>query len=1054
MDIVEEIRQDREKGAKRLESEYKAGLMALARRFCADSSDAEELVNATFATVIENIDDYLEQSAFFAWMCQILTSLHSRNVRRKSARDIMYPGDVPDVLDETAQGAIYDHLDASLLRMAIDELPKEQRDALALHYFMDMSVVQIAKYLAVPTGTVLSRLHYARKALAAKLGAAAKKPGVKTLLIILALAALTAIGAAVVTAIADARNTPPALFEGTPLSEGGYDAQDSSPLREGAVAEGDWGSTATGSRKSSAVDTSTPPLTHSSTHPLPQTTGDTMNASTLRSLAAPFAAALALAAPAPAKTIALWPMELDPDSGAFYGTNAISTAHGLSLVDGSSAVGLDWALPSNPDASGMVFSPLNGGTAIVGSRGGSARYTMEATGSFGDLVANTSEFTVEGWVKIAANPSQDTDYGLGKGWTIILQSGCGSSAKQGGWILSWRGDAGARKFWLTIPADNNNANGYDNAIGPTLSSTFETSMANSWHHLALSHKVEGGQDVWKLYIDGENEIEGTAATVRKGQSGAFAFGSYRNLYFGGRPESTANRINASFDYWRVSDKALEPSEFLCADAATPAVGESTVAYLAPEGTSHSQWISTGVSLKGDARKTCTVEIWVYPLSGLSIDQQFIEQFSGGNGRMNLNRRNSDGKLRIWMGGYTGAELVSASTLPLDTWSHVAWVADDDTWRLYINGELDAESTGHTDHLLDASSADGFVIGNTRSSNPNGQSNAYFAEARVWKCARTGAEIKAAMSKRIENAWNVADLIGYWPLADGAADYALNGNKVRNYAVLDPTKYTPSGAANFNYSYASGNRVGWVSSALPVTGTPLGERHAICGDGIYTNAVDTFLNDTPDGFTVMGWYLVNASRANLNNILCAKTKVANGRMQLYENNGALTYWMGGGFGDQTNEELRVANCMPIGQWTHVAVTKKANTVRIYVNGEQVGENNAFTMDLCDANLQLAGFDAISSRGGFIGAIRDVGFWSRTMVAEKIKSRMYALPDSDDKRLLGFWPLDEGEGDAVRNLRAGGERGVPVGDGFFLWTTGANMPLIEGKARDLPFVMVVR
>ena len=68
MDIVEEIRQDREKGAKRLESEYKAGLMTLARRFCVDQSDAEELVNATFATVIENIDDYLEQSAFFAWM--------------------------------------------------------------------------------------------------------------------------------------------------------------------------------------------------------------------------------------------------------------------------------------------------------------------------------------------------------------------------------------------------------------------------------------------------------------------------------------------------------------------------------------------------------------------------------------------------------------------------------------------------------------------------------------------------------------------------------------------------------------------------------------------------------------------------------------------------------------------------------------------------------------------------------------------------------------------------------------------------------------------------
>ena len=196
MDIVEEIRQDREKGAKRLESEYKAGLMSLARRFCPDVSDAEELVNATFAAVIENIDDYLEQSAFFAWMCQILTSLHSRNVRRKSNREIVYSDDVPDMIDDGAQATIYASLDHSLVRDAIGTLTDDEREILLLHYFLDMPVGKMAKILAVPCGTVKSRLHYARVALAAKLGAAAKKPGGKALLIALALAALTAAGAA------------------------------------------------------------------------------------------------------------------------------------------------------------------------------------------------------------------------------------------------------------------------------------------------------------------------------------------------------------------------------------------------------------------------------------------------------------------------------------------------------------------------------------------------------------------------------------------------------------------------------------------------------------------------------------------------------------------------------------------------------------------------------------------------------------------------------------------------------------------------------------------
>ena len=201
MDIVEELRTDRESGAKRLETEYKAGLMALALRFCNDPGDAEELVNSTFAAVVENVDEFLEQSSLFTWMCKILTSKFTKGIRRKSNQMEVYPGDLPDVADEDAREAIYRNLDASLLREAIDSLPPDIRKTLMMHYFMDFSVKDVSRMLAVPAGTVMWRLHYARQILAAKLGAAAKKPGVKALLIALALATLTAIGAAVVTAV-------------------------------------------------------------------------------------------------------------------------------------------------------------------------------------------------------------------------------------------------------------------------------------------------------------------------------------------------------------------------------------------------------------------------------------------------------------------------------------------------------------------------------------------------------------------------------------------------------------------------------------------------------------------------------------------------------------------------------------------------------------------------------------------------------------------------------------------------------------------------------------
>ena len=191
MTIVEELRMDRESGARRLEAEYKAGLMTLARRFCSDEGDAEELVNRTFAAVVEHIDDYLEQSAFFGWMSQILVNIRAKDVRRKSNRNEVAAGDAIEGPDAADDGSvrIFRDVDAGLLREAVESLPPDMREAVVLHYFLDQPVAKIAKILVVPPGTVKSRLHYARLALAAKLGEAAKKPGARIVLLALLLLA-------------------------------------------------------------------------------------------------------------------------------------------------------------------------------------------------------------------------------------------------------------------------------------------------------------------------------------------------------------------------------------------------------------------------------------------------------------------------------------------------------------------------------------------------------------------------------------------------------------------------------------------------------------------------------------------------------------------------------------------------------------------------------------------------------------------------------------------------------------------------------------------------
>ena len=190
MDIVEEIRRDRENGIRLLDREYKAGLMTLALRLCGDPSDAEELVNRTFAAVADGIDGFLEQSAFFTWMCRILVRCHAKDERRASRRnEVCDTGAVEAAEDGDGGDRILREVDAGLLRDAVEALPPDIRRTVVMHYFMGVPIREAARVMAVPVGTIGWRLHYARMLLAAKLGAATRRPGGKTVLLALLLAA-------------------------------------------------------------------------------------------------------------------------------------------------------------------------------------------------------------------------------------------------------------------------------------------------------------------------------------------------------------------------------------------------------------------------------------------------------------------------------------------------------------------------------------------------------------------------------------------------------------------------------------------------------------------------------------------------------------------------------------------------------------------------------------------------------------------------------------------------------------------------------------------------
>jgi RNA polymerase sigma-70 factor, ECF subfamily len=136
-----------------------------------DASEAEDLVQETYTKALRGFPSFQAGTNFRAWIFRILRNsfLTSRTgLKTKVALEddaieaIASPARTPEeVLVEQAN--------REMVQDALAELPVPYREILLLCEVEEMSYEEIAQVLAIPAGTVMSRLHRARKALRASL---------------------------------------------------------------------------------------------------------------------------------------------------------------------------------------------------------------------------------------------------------------------------------------------------------------------------------------------------------------------------------------------------------------------------------------------------------------------------------------------------------------------------------------------------------------------------------------------------------------------------------------------------------------------------------------------------------------------------------------------------------------------------------------------------------------------------------------------------------------------------------------------------------------------
>ena len=148
----------------------------LARAILSDPAEAQDATHDAFVQAWRKWSTLRDPARFQPWFDRILVNI-CRNRLRRSAR--WQATDISSEVALAAGDAIGQANDRDEIGAAIASLPPDQRVVVALRYYRDLPIEEIASRLGVPAGTVQSRLHYALKRLHVALEAAGAKGAVR-----------------------------------------------------------------------------------------------------------------------------------------------------------------------------------------------------------------------------------------------------------------------------------------------------------------------------------------------------------------------------------------------------------------------------------------------------------------------------------------------------------------------------------------------------------------------------------------------------------------------------------------------------------------------------------------------------------------------------------------------------------------------------------------------------------------------------------------------------------------------------------------------------------
>ena len=141
-------------------------LRRFARAMTGDAADADDLVQSALERALMRLDQFQPGTRLDAWLFQITRNAWIDEVRARGRRaKVFSPEDAGAHIGDNAPAEMESHLDAQAVWRAMQELPEDQRAAIALVCIEGLPYREAAAAMGVPIGTLTSRLARGRQML-------------------------------------------------------------------------------------------------------------------------------------------------------------------------------------------------------------------------------------------------------------------------------------------------------------------------------------------------------------------------------------------------------------------------------------------------------------------------------------------------------------------------------------------------------------------------------------------------------------------------------------------------------------------------------------------------------------------------------------------------------------------------------------------------------------------------------------------------------------------------------------------------------------------------